>query len=42
LDAAVVAEEAASVLTDYDRAVRHFELELIDRPPALTREVSKG
>lgn len=37
LDAAVVAEEAARVLTDYDRVVRHFELELADRPPATTR-----
>jgi uncharacterized protein len=42
LDAAVVAEEAARVLTDYDRVVRHYELELTDRPPAVTREVRRG
>jgi len=39
LDAAVVAEAAARVLTDYDRVVRHFELELTDRPPAATQDV---
>lgn len=39
LDSAVVAEEAAQMLTDYDRVVRHFELELTDRPPAATRVI---
>ena len=39
LDAAVVTDEAAQALTDYDRVVRHFELELTDTPPAATREV---
>jgi hypothetical protein len=42
LDAAVVADEAARVLTGYDRVVRHFELELTDRPPAATRDVAKA
>jgi uncharacterized protein YciI/heme-degrading monooxygenase HmoA len=41
-DAAVVAQEAAEVLSDYDRAVRHFDLVLSDRPPAVTRTVSKA
>jgi uncharacterized protein YciI/heme-degrading monooxygenase HmoA len=42
LDAAVVAKEADKVLTDYDRVVGHFELELTDRPPAATRDVAKA
>ena len=31
LESAVVADEAAAVLTDYDRRVRHFEIALADR-----------
>jgi uncharacterized protein len=42
LDAVVVAAEVAQVLTDHDHVVRHFELELTDRPPAATQEVAKG
>jgi len=33
-DAAVVAQEAAELLSDYDRVVRHFDLVLSDRLPA--------
>jgi uncharacterized protein YciI/heme-degrading monooxygenase HmoA len=33
LETAVVAEEAAKVLTEYDRKVRHFEVVLSDRVP---------
>jgi heme-degrading monooxygenase HmoA len=33
-EAAVVAAEAAALLTDYDKRVRHYELALKEFPPA--------
>jgi heme-degrading monooxygenase HmoA len=35
LERAVVASEAADILTDYDRRVRHFEVALIDEAAKL-------
>lgn len=32
LESAVVADEAAAVLTDYDRRVRHYEIAIADHP----------
>lgn len=36
LEDAVVAPEAAAILSDYDRRVRHFEVALVDGAPALS------
>jgi heme-degrading monooxygenase HmoA len=33
LERAVVADEAAAILTDYDRRVRHYELRVNERAP---------
>jgi heme-degrading monooxygenase HmoA len=35
-DAAVVAAEAAALLTDFDKSVRHYEVALAEFPPVST------